>query len=90
MENRLHQFCEIIFSFEMSNKLKHFTMKKDNPTSKKSLDSLKGKKLGDLKTVYAGLQSSSELTLEDSEMANCITIMNNGGTADDSSWDRKK
>ncbi|WP_164463276.1 hypothetical protein [Chryseobacterium sp. G0201] len=55
--------------------------------SKKSLESLKGKKLGDLKTVYAGLKSAS--TLEDAELGNCITIMNNGGTADDSSWDRK-
>lgn len=61
-------------------------MKKENQNSKKSLESLKGKKLGDLKTVYAGLQNQ---TMIDAEMGNCITLIYNGGTADDSSWDRK-
>ncbi|KAB1232572.1 hypothetical protein DBR39_06705 [Chryseobacterium sp. KBW03] len=61
-------------------------MKKENQNSKKSLESLKGKKLGDLKTVYAGLQNQAVL---DAEMAKCITLIYNGGTADDSSWDRK-
>lgn len=61
-------------------------MKKENQNSKKSLESLKGKKLGDLKTVYAGLQNH---TLQDAELGNCITLIYNGGTADDSSWDRK-
>ncbi|MBE4948736.1 hypothetical protein [Chryseobacterium culicis] len=61
-------------------------MKKENQNSKKSLESLKGKKLGDLKTVYAGLQN---LTIQDAELGNCITLIYNGGTADDSSWDRK-
>lgn len=66
-------------------------MRKEDQTSKKSLESLKGKQLGNLKTVYAGSGSpSSDLTSDDAEMGNCITIMNNGGTADDSSWDRKK
>ncbi|MGC5744881.1 hypothetical protein [Chryseobacterium sp. NFX27] len=55
--------------------------------SKKSLESLKGKKLGDLKTVYAGLASNTGF--QDAEMASCITLIYNGGTADDSSWDRK-
>ena len=63
-------------------------MKKELQTSKKSLDSLKGKKLGDLKTIYAGSLSSSMLM--DPEMGYCITLINSGGTADDSSWDRKK
>ena len=61
-------------------------MKKETQ-SKKSLESLKGKKLGDLNSVYAG--QSSKAAMIDAELGNCITIMNNGGTADDSSWDRK-
>ncbi|MFS4428065.1 hypothetical protein [Chryseobacterium sp. GVT01B] len=64
-------------------------MKKENQNSKKSLESLKGKKLGDLKTVYAGLQNQQNQLVLDAEMGNCITLIYNGGTADDSSWDRK-
>lgn len=64
-------------------------MKKRNQTSKKSLEPLKGKKLGDLNTVYGGLRYTTGLTL-DAEMGSCITIVNSGGTADDSAWDRKK
>ncbi|MGR3857562.1 hypothetical protein [Chryseobacterium indologenes] len=64
-------------------------MKKENQNSKKSLESLKGKKLGDLKTVYAGLQNLQNQVMLDAEMGNCITLIYNGGTADDSSWDRK-
>lgn len=65
----------------------YLIMKKELQTSKKSLESLKGKKLGDLKTVYAG--QSSKIAMQDAEMGNCITLIYNGGTADDSSWDRK-
>lgn len=64
-------------------------MKKNElQTSVKSLDSLKGKKFGDLKAIYAGSLAAS--MSEDAEMAHCITLINSGGTADDSSWDRKK
>ena len=55
-------------------------MRKKLQTSKKSLDSLKGKKFGNLKMINAG---------NEAEMAYCITLIYNGGTADDSSWDRK-
>ncbi|WP_165852297.1 hypothetical protein [Chryseobacterium pennae] len=53
--------------------------------SKKSLESLKGKKLGDLKSVYAG---SLSLQPSDASMLATTTIMNNGGTADDGCDDK--
>lgn len=53
--------------------------------SKKSLESLKGKKLGDLKSVYAG---SLSLQQSDAAMLATTTIMNNGGTADDGCDDK--
>lgn len=60
-------------------------MKKESQISKKSLESLKGKKLGDLQTIYAGA-----LSLESSDVAMLATttIMNNGGTADDGCDDK--
>ena len=64
----------------MAKQFKNFIMRKKLQTSKKSLDSLKGKKFGNLKMINAG---------NEAEMAYCITLIYNGGTADDSSWDRK-
>ena len=61
-------------------------MKKEAQTSKKSLESLKGKKLGDLKSIYAG-SLSNELS-SDVSMLTTVTIMNAGGVGDDGCDDK--